>query len=149
MNRIIRVATTADIPAILKAAEFFVSESSYGMEFDAQNATEYLELILNHDDAVVFISDDARAILIATIATDWCKKPVCYVEKLYISPEHRGTGVSRVLVSALLNFAKLRECSHVFCTATAGMGDRVSKLFENLFAKSGFTACGQVIVKEM
>jgi len=148
-NRVIRVATVDDIPALLKLAEKFVSESSYGMEFDEAGAAEYLETILNHPEAALFVTDDVSAGILCTIAKDWCVRPVLYVEKMYVSPKERGRGLSRALVCAAIAYAKLNDCSHIFSTATAGMGERVSKMFQNLFAKDGFTHCGGVLVKVM
>lgn len=148
-NRVIRVATVADIPALLKLAEKFVSESSYGMEFDPVGAAEYLGVVLEHPDCALFVTDDVSAGMLVSVAKDWCVRPVLYVEKMYLSPEQRGRGLSRALVCAAITFANLRDCSHIFSTATAGMGERVSKLFENLFAKDGFTHCGGVLVKVM
>jgi GNAT superfamily N-acetyltransferase len=148
-DRIIRVATLADIPALLLLAERFVSESSYGMEFDEAGSREYLEMVLQHPDVALFVTDDVSAGMLVTVAKDWCVRPVLYVEKMYVSPQERGRGLSRALVCAAINFAKLNNCSHIFSTATAGMGERVSKLFENLFAKDGFTSCGGVLVKVM
>lgn len=148
-NRTIRVATLDDIPALLQLAQRFVSESSYGMEFDENGAREYLEMIIPHPEAALFVTDDVSAGMLVTVAKDWCVRPVLYVEKMYVSPEQRGRGLSRALVCAAVTFAKLKNCSHIFSTATAGMGERVSKLFENLFAKDGFTSCGGVLVKVM
>lgn len=148
-NRFIRVATPDDIPALLQLAQHFVSESSYGMEFDEAGAREYLETVIQHPDAALFVTDDVSAGMLVTVAKDWCKRPVLYVEKMYVSPQERGRGLSRALVCAAVNFAKLNNCSHIFSTATAGMGERVRKLFENLFAKDGFTPCGGVLVKAM
>lgn len=148
-NRVIRVATPDDIPALLQLARRFVTESNYGMQFDEAGAREYLENILPHPEAALFVTDDVSAGILVTVAKDWCVRPVLYVEKMYVSPHERGRGLSRALVCAAVTFAKLNDCSHIFSTATAGMGERVSKLFENLFAKDGFTTCGGVLVKVM
>lgn len=145
----VRLATVGDVPAILAMAEHFISESSYGMAFDREQSTTYLSMLLAHADAVVLVSDDVQAGMIATVACDWCAQPVCYIEKLFLMPGARGTGVARSLVAAAVEFGRQHGCSHVFSTATAGMGAAVEKLYSNLFSKFGFSFCGPVLVRSL
>lgn len=145
----IRLATTADIPAILVMAEAFVRESEYGMAFDRGHAAAHLESLLAHPDVLVLIGDDVQSGVVASIALDWCAQPVCYVEKLFLMPASRGTGVARSLVAAVVEFARQHHCSHIFATATAGMGETVGKLFTNLFRKFDFDTCGPVLCRRV
>lgn len=143
----VRLASLDDVPAILAMAKAFVGESAYGMEFDEQKATDYLSMLLCHPEAAAFIADDGSAGVIVTICDSWCKKPVCYVEKLFLMPAARGTGVARSLVAAAVEFARQHHCSHCFATATAGMGEVVGKLYTNLFRKFEFSDCGPVLCR--
>jgi GNAT superfamily N-acetyltransferase len=145
----VRLATHADIPAILVMAEAFVGESAYGMTFCRQQSAEYLAMLLDRPDVLVLIGDDVQTGVIASISNDWCAAPVCYVEKLFLMPAARGTGVARSLVAAVVEFARQHGCSHVFSTATAGMGEHVEKLFTNLFRKFDFTTCGPVLFRSL
>lgn len=145
----IRLATPDDVPAILAMAEHFVRESAYGMAFDTKQSADYLAMLLAHPKAVVLVADDVSAGMIATIAHDWCKQPVCYVEKLFLMPAARGTGIARSLVAAAVEFGRQHGCSHVFSTATAGMGDTVGKLYANLFRKFEFSECGPVLFRSL
>ena len=145
----IRLATLDDVPAILAMAEHFVGESAYGMTFDREQSAAYLAMLLGHPKAVVLVSDDVSAGMVATVAHDWCKQPVCYVEKLFLMPAARGTGVARSLVAAAVEFGRQHGCSHVFSTATAGMGETVGKLYSNLFRKFDFSECGAVLFRSL
>lgn len=149
MCGMIRQATHDDIPAIVAMARGFVTESvEYGMEFDAEASKNYLCLLLNHpDECQVFVTDDVSAVAIALIAHDWCKRPVCYVEKLFLTPSCRGTGAARELVKRVIEYAASNGCSHVFATSTAGMGHQVERMFVNLFRKFGFSECGPVLAR--
>ncbi len=145
----VRLATADDIPAVLAMAEAFVGESDYGMVFDSERSADYLALLLQQPDVLVLIGDDGQAGIIATVASDWCAQPVCYVEKLFVMPEARGSGVARALVAAAVEFARQHHCSHIFATATAGMGDNVGRLFSNLFRKFAFNDCGPVLFRKI
>jgi hypothetical protein len=72
----VRLATAADIPAILAMAEAFVRESDYGMEFDHERAAEYLAGLIDTPDVMVMIGDDVQSAVIAAIGYDWCTRPV-------------------------------------------------------------------------
>jgi GNAT superfamily N-acetyltransferase len=145
----VRLATREDVPAILVMAEYFIGESSYGMAFDCEQSAHYLAMLLDHPKAVVLVSEDVSAGMIATIAHDWCKQPVCYVQKLFLMPKARGTGVARSLVAAAVEFARQHGCSHVFSSSTAGMGDIVGRLYSNLFRKFAFSECGAILVRSL
>lgn len=145
----IRLATSDDVPAILSLAEHFVRESAYGMAFDPKQSADHLAMLLAHPQAVVLVADDVSAGMIATIAQDWCKQPVCYVEKLFLMPSVRGTEIARSLVVAAVEFGRQHGCSHIFSTATAGMGGTVEKLYTNLFRKFDFSACGPVLFRSL
>lgn len=145
----VRLATAADIPAVLAMAEAFVRESDYGMTFDPMRAVDYLALLIGHPEAAVFIDDEHPAAMIVTVQHAWCVQPECYVEKLFVMPAARGSGVARALVAAAVEFARQYHCSHIFATATAGMGDIVGQLYTNLFAKFGFHGCGPVLCRSM
>lgn len=145
----VRLATADDIPDILAMAEAFVGESDYGMTFDAMRAVDYLALLIGHPEAAVLIDTDNPAAMIVTVQHAWCVQPEAYVEKLFVMPAARGSGVARALVAAAVEFARQHHCSHIFATATAGMGDVVGQLYTNLFAKFGFHGCGPVLCRSM
>ena len=145
----VRLATAADIPAVLAMAEAFVRESDYGMEFDQERAAAYLALLVDHPEAAIFFDDENPGAVIVTVQHAWCKRPECYVEKMFLMPAARGSGVARTLVVAAVEFARQHNCSHIFATATAGMGETVGQLYANLFRKFDFTGCGPVLVRSM
>jgi len=145
----VRLATIDDVPAILAMAEHFVGESDYGMTFDADHATAYVRMLLDQPRAMVMIAEDGSAGVIAAISHDWCKQPVCYVQKLFLMPAARGTGIARSLVAGAVEFGRQHGCSHVFSSATAGMGETVAQLYSNLFRKFDFVECGPILQKAL
>lgn len=139
-----------DIPALLKLAERFIcTESNIAMEFDPVASRNYLEQYIRHQEAAVFIPEDLTALIMVTICRDWSVRPVCYIENLYISPEARGKGLSRVLVMAAENYARFSNCSHIFASNHTTLGNRIGKMFDNLLTKSGFENCGSNFLKVM
>ena len=58
-------------------------------------------------------------------------------------------GTARALVEAFQDEAKKLGASIVFASATAGMGDRVEKLYVRLFERYGFVTLGRILYKEI
>ena len=152
---IIRSATPADVPEILTLIEQFVDESLYNVTFDADVSRFMLMEYINtpHWDLPLVVTDDALEMVLggALLAKvyEFSGAPLGYISKMFIRAEGRRSTAGRVLVQYIDQWAKAGGCSHLFCTATAGLGPREQALFVNLTRKAGYADVGPVLCKEL
>ena len=141
----IRLATADDIGWLLEIAERFISETSYDIVYDPEAARNHLLTYIHHSDADILLADGGGAMVAAS--REFQKQPFCYVGKFFVIPESRRTGTAREIVEAILAWASLHGCSHVFVTATAGLAEREQRLFINLMKRYGFIESGPVLFR--
>jgi GNAT superfamily N-acetyltransferase len=155
MAILVRKATADDKAALLRLARDFVGEAvDYGFRYDEARATAYIDQVTHDDDFIVMVgfddgTGDVLAFCIAAVDIDFCGDLVAFVSRLYVAPAARGSGVARQFVAVVQSFADGFGCSHIFCTATAGMGEATNKLCANLFKKFGYEEIGPVMVRRM
>jgi ribosomal protein S18 acetylase RimI-like enzyme len=53
-------------------------------------------------------------------AGTWTTAPVCYLEDLFVSPEHRGRGIGEALIRDLAGMAKSQGWSRLYWHTQAG-----------------------------
>ncbi len=129
-------------------ARRFVSETNLPYTFsdeltkltfwDAING-EGILLVDDHDGVI------AGAVM-GYMGSDFYHEYSAYITKLYIEKEFRGLKVSMNLINAFEDEAK--EAVLLFTSATAGMGEKVEKLYTHLFEHAGYSVLGRVMVKE-
>lgn len=114
---IVRRATPADVPAILR---LIVALAVYEHEPDAVNATEEsLAASLFGDDAHVFAhvaEIDGEVVGIAVWFLNystWTGKRGIYLEDLFVSEAARGTGAGKALFRALAEEAERLDCPRI------------------------------------
>lgn len=114
---IVRRATPADVPAILR---LIVALATYEREPDAVRATEQsLTETLFADNAqvhahVIDIEGDVAGIAVWFLNySTWTGRPGLYLEDLFVTDEARGTGAGRALFVALAREAKARGCARI------------------------------------
>jgi GNAT superfamily N-acetyltransferase len=114
---IVRRATPADVPAILR---LIVALAVYEREPDAVKATvESLTQTLFADDAhvhahVAEINDEVVGIAVWFLNySTWTGKPGIYLEDLFVSEAARGTGAGRALFKALAQEAERLGCARI------------------------------------
>lgn len=114
---IVRRATPADVPAILR---LIVALAVYEREPDAVKATEEsLAASLFGDDAHVFAhvaEHDGEVVGIAVWFLNystWTGKPGIYLEDLFVSELARGTGAGKALFKALAEDAERLGCARI------------------------------------
>lgn len=144
----IRKANSTDIPTLLDMAQTFINETSYGVEFDSQVSASYLTQIISYPLADVLIADGFAGVAILAASYEFQRRPFCYVAKFYVKPDRRNAGSGRELMEAIGKWAKEKDCSHTFVTATAGLDPTNQKLFINLMKKYGFEESGPVLFRE-
>ncbi len=151
-NPIIRKAKLSDLKFLIPMSRRFVKESSLPFTFDVEATTSYLTYMMDSENTIVLVEDDDGVItggIMGSVDRDFCRESSAYVIKMYVEAEFRGLGTARALVEAFQDEAKKLGASIVFASATAGMGDRVEKLFVRLFERYGFTILGRVLYKEI
>lgn len=117
MNVAIRAATPADAPTILR----FVTElATYEREPDAvkASAADFERALFGarpHAEALIADADGAPvgfALFFHNFST-WEGKPGVYLEDLYVTPEARGLGIGRALLTHLAQIAVERDCARL------------------------------------
>ena len=114
---IVRRATPADVPAILR---LIIALATYEREPDAVKATEEtLICTLFADDAHVFAHVAELEGEVVGIAvwflnySTWTGRPGIYLEDLFVSEAARGTGAGKALFKALAAEAAERGCARI------------------------------------
>ncbi len=143
----IRRAQPEDLYPLCDMAQRFIAESGLPYTYDPDLARDTFWEGINSG---ILIVDDQDGILSGAImgymGRDFCIEYTAYITKLYIEKEFRGSSIARELVKAFLK--ETEEAKLVFTSATAGMGERIEKLYVRLFERSGFNVLGRILVKE-
>ncbi len=151
-DRIVRKAERGDLPVLISMSRRFVEESNLPLNFDAKATASYLISAMESKNIIILVEVDDGVIaggILGAVEQDFCRESCAYVIKMYVEAEFRGLGTARVLVKAFQDEAKILGASIVFASSTAGMGDRVEKLYVKLFERYGFVALGRVLYKEI
>ena len=149
---IIRKATQRDLLYLVPMSRRFVEESSLPLTFDVEATTSYLTSVMESENTIILVEDDDGVItggILGSVDQDFCRESCAYVIKMYVETEFRGLGSARALVEAFQDEAKKLGASIIFASATAGMGDRVERLYVKLFERYGFSTLGRVLYKEI
>ncbi len=151
-NPIIRKANLSDLPFLIPLFRRFVEESSLPFTFDEETTISYLTVVMEIENVIILVEEDDGVItglILGSVDRDFCRESCAYVEKMYVETEFRGLGTARALVETFQDEAKKLGASIIFASATAGMGDRVEKLYVNLFGRYGYTVLGRILCKEI
>lgn len=150
---IIRKAQLEDLPSLLLILRRFAAETQLPLTFDDEIAHHHILEIIDREDFIFLVEDDGNrlitGIIIGCVSRDFCVETCAYITKMYVEAPLRGWGTSRAMLEEFHEQAKLLGASVVFASSTAGMGDRVEKLYVNLFERYGYTVLGRVLVKEV
>ncbi len=148
----IRRASAADFEALAGLARRFTAESGLPVNFDEDRARQTLWRAIHSPDVVVLLDDIDGVIAGAAMMTfeaEWTREVLAYVVKFYVERELRGLGSARSLVAALVAEARARDARLLFASATAGLGERVERLYVRLFERAGFGVLGRIVMKEL
>jgi len=129
-------------------ARRFVAETNLPYTFDEELTRETFWAGIN-SDAILLVDDHDGVIagaVMGCLERDFCVEYSAYLTKLYVEKEFRGLAVSRNLLKAFLK--ETEDAAIVFTSATAGMGERVEKLYVRLFERYGFHILGRIMFKE-
>ena len=145
---IARVATLDDMPALLELARIFVKESRLPYEFDREAANRAFWRYLRDgatEVVVAEVGDDLAGAAILAVDMDFTARPLGYLVKYYVLPDHRRTMASRRLLETCMAWFEKHACTDVWATATAGVGE--DHQFVALLGKVGFEPVGPTLRK--
>jgi ribosomal protein S18 acetylase RimI-like enzyme len=144
---IVRRATPEDLPGIGRLGALLVKEH---YDFDPQRFiaarpgtpegyASFISTQLDDPDKAVLVADDKRDVVgyayAAVEGYDYMalRGPAGVLHDIIVAPEHRGRGVGRLLLGAMLEFFRSREVPRVVLS-TAERNEAAQRLF----ASTGF-----------
>ena len=131
-------------------ARVFTSESDLPLTFDENRARATLWAAIKAKTVDFLVVVEQKVIVAAVILVyehDYYTEACAYVDKFFVHKEFRGLGASECLLRGCLEYAGRRGAKLMFAAATAGMGDRVEKLYVRLFEKHGFSVLGRILMR--
>ena len=72
-----------------------------------------------------------------THLTTWDRRPTCYLEDLFVSPDARGLGVARALMDDLVALGKARDWASVYWITAEGNAT-ARKLYDSYAGRDEF-----------
>ena len=148
----VRAAVADDLNGLCSLAKRFIAEADFGLTYseDASRRTFWGAIQSDEIISLVWESEGALGgVVLGLVESDFYFERIAYMLKFYVEKEFRGLGVSRELVKAFDIEAARKGAKRSFTSATAGMGERVEKLYVRLFEKHGYNVLGRVLVKEI
>jgi len=146
---LIRNAEEKDLYPLCEMARRFVAETNLPVTFDLDITRNILWEGINNKDSILIVDTEDEIITGAVMGymdRDFCKEYTAYLSKLYIEKEFRGLRVSLNLITAFEQATEKAKLT--FTSATAGIDERVEKMYVRLFEKAGYSVLGRVLVKE-
>ena len=141
-----RTGADCDLDDLIAMAEEFVAESGHGWTYDPIITKQTYQVYLASPATDIIVVEDKGVVMGAAMVAaerDFCLETLGYVAKFYRRRAHRGTMAGRMLCEAITAWFRTHACWAAFVTATAGVGQ--DKQFINLFAKFGWTPCGDTM----
>lgn len=142
----IRYATDNDIDAVESLCREFAEQSMYGkvMTYSRENA---LECIKNWSSILVAEIDGKLVGFGAiVIATEFFNEREADIDKFYVQPKYRGTGIARMLAESLIKLAIANDARVIYALCGSGINEKNDKMFENLWKKFGLKKTGCLMV---
>jgi GNAT superfamily N-acetyltransferase len=148
----IRQAAPDDLEPLVRMARCFTEESGLPFTFNEARARKTVWACIHSEDIdfPVCVDDDSGLLagaLIVMYDSAYYDETAAFVDKFFVHKEFRGLGVSRELMDAVDKLCRARGASLIFASATAGMGERVEKLYVRLFERHGFRVFGRIIMR--
>ena len=142
----IRYATDDDIDVVESLCREFAEQSMYGkvMTYSRENA---LECIKNWSSILVAEIDGKLVGFGAiVIATEFFNEREADIDKFYVQPKYRGTGIARMLAESLVKLAIANDARVIYALCGSGINEKNDKMFENLWKKFGLKKTGCLMV---
>ena len=148
----IRLAIPDDLDALCSLGQRFTEQSDLPLTWAPVTARQTIWEMLHNKELIILVDDENGVLsgaIMGSLEHDFFIQTCAYIQKFFVEKEFRGLGVSQELLAAFERETKDRGASIVFAAATAGMGQRIEKLYVRLFEKHGYSVLGRVLVKEI
>jgi GNAT superfamily N-acetyltransferase len=138
------------IYGIMDLAAEFIRESEYGVSFNPQKVYDRLhQAFFDPDgDIIVAIDTDGNVVGGAVVYAyaDWQDEKFGYLEKFYLHPRTRGSGIGRMIAKKCAVWFDDHDCLYSFATSTANIGS--TGHFCNMMAKFGYKSVGPTLSRK-
>ena len=141
---IIRKATSADIPQMLKLGKMMHSEFHYSRFDYDENKVEFLMKFAVREDPhnmyIALVAEEDYEIqggIIAKVEPMYFGKDLMAADfALFLAPEHRGNLTAMSIIKEYVKMAKEKGAKYVILGSTTGHHtDRIARLFERMGGK--------------
>jgi ribosomal protein S18 acetylase RimI-like enzyme len=114
-----RAAAAEELPAAARLLVAFNAEYDDPAPPPERLAAHLATLVAGGDTAVLLTGDPAVGVAVLRFrAQTWVPEPECYLAELYIAPEHRGRGLGRGLLEAVVEHARGRGATYLDLNTT-------------------------------
>jgi len=141
MDLVIRDVSEADYPTWRHLWDQYLV--FYKATTRAGHAEALWERLLGDGDDVQCLVAEVDAVVVGIVQffahpDTWSDRPLCYLQDLFVEPDHRGGGVGAALIHAVSERAAERGCSAVYWQ-TAEDNERARRLYDDVTGgPSGF-----------
>lgn len=145
----IRPATQHDSAAFHDLARLYLDESGQHREYSVRQTQAAFMHAIDDTSSLVMLAEATDGLaggIIVQLDHAFTADPVALVSMFYVRREYRGTGLSRALLTAAVEWADSAECSHTFASANAMLDAVQTQQFVNLCRKFGFTPAGSPVL---
>jgi GNAT superfamily N-acetyltransferase len=148
----LRVATTDDIPKLVKLCEEIVPTlpEYKDVGFDSSHTEKSLYNLLRHENIKLFIievENNIDGLIIGASGPEYFMTGnVCREMFFWVRPEARGVGYATILLEAFEDWAKQMGCYRVELAATSGFKP---KLVGRMYERAGYSYVGPLYKKEI
>jgi len=130
----VRPATTADLESLVDLFEGY--RAFYERPADAAGARDFLSRRLKNGDSAILLAVDASDhavgfVQLYPVFSSLRMARALILNDLFVAPQHRGRGISRLLMNAALAFAKQAGAVSL-SLETAKTNDAARALYESL-----------------
>lgn len=143
-------ATYQDVHEIEPFLYEYFKESGYsdGLTYDADTTKATIAQWIPQICVLARVDGQLAGIFAMYFTHTYYKEPECDVIIFYVSPEYRGTGVSRGLVNALTAISDKNGAAVIYTSSASGISSKNNKMYANLFTKFGFEDLGTELIRK-
>ena len=114
MNAQVRRAQPGDADAVARLLHDFNTEFDEPTPGPEKLAARVRHLLDAGDTTILLVGEEPEGVAVLRLRPSlWSAGRECYLAELYVVPEHRGHGLGRVLMSAVLEAARAEGADYI------------------------------------